>query len=137
MINAAITSTWTHHHLIYLNQRILRYDPDMILFMDGFNDFFKSEPDHDQFATYSYGMPSRVIMGEPTLYSLAYANASQPLAARRAALRALDLARAENDESLVGVLEGQLSDVPPARRSVSALLAPRPSKSPSATSLPR
>jgi len=75
VINAAITSTWTHHNLIYLNQRILRYDPDMVLSLDGFNDFFKFEPGHDQFATYAYGMPSRVIMGKPTWYALAYANA--------------------------------------------------------------
>ncbi len=75
VINAAITSTWTHHHLIYLNQRILRYDPDMILFMDGLNDFFKFGTGHDQFGSYSYGMPSRLIMGEPTLKALAYANA--------------------------------------------------------------
>lgn len=75
VINAAVTSTWTHHHLIYLNQRILRYDPDMILFLDGFNDFFKYDRGHDQFASYSYGLPSRVIMGDPTFFALAYGNA--------------------------------------------------------------
>src|SRR5688500_4388523 len=74
VINAAITSTWTHHHLIYLNQRILRYDPDMVLFMDGFNDFFKFESGHDQFASYSYNLPSRRIMGEPTFGALLHAN---------------------------------------------------------------
>lgn len=74
VINAAITSTWTHHHLIYLNQRILRYEPDMILFLDGFNDFFFFDPGHDQFESYSYSLPSRVIMGEPTFQSLVYAN---------------------------------------------------------------
>ena len=74
VINAAITSTWTHHHLIYLNQRILEYDPDMVLFMDGFNDFFFTYPSHDQFADYSYNLPSRVILGDPTVYALAYAN---------------------------------------------------------------
>jgi lysophospholipase L1-like esterase len=75
VINAAVTSTWTHHHLIYLNQHILKYDPDLVLFLDGFNDFYQFEPWHDQFASYAYGMPSRVILGEPTLYGLAYANA--------------------------------------------------------------
>jgi lysophospholipase L1-like esterase len=74
VINAAVTSTWTHHHLIYLNQRLLGYDPDMVLFLDGFNDFFFANRDHDQFASYSYGLPSRVIMGDPSLYALAYAN---------------------------------------------------------------
>jgi lysophospholipase L1-like esterase len=74
VINAAITSTWTHHHLIYLNQRILKYQPDMILFLDGFNDFFKFERNHDQFASYSYNLQSKVILGEPTFKSLFAAN---------------------------------------------------------------
>jgi lysophospholipase L1-like esterase len=74
VINAAITSTWTHHHLIYLNQRILSYDPDMVLFLDGFNDFCRVEPNHVQFASYSYGQPAQVIMGEPTIRSLIYQN---------------------------------------------------------------
>lgn len=74
VINAAITSTWTHHHLIYLNQRILRYDPDMVMFLDGFNDFFRFDPGHDQFGSYSYSLQSRVIMGDPTIKSLLAAN---------------------------------------------------------------
>ena len=74
VINAAITSTWTHHHLIYLNQRILKYDPDMVLFLDGFNDFFKFEPRHDQFASYSYNLPALHIMGDPTFSALLHAN---------------------------------------------------------------
>jgi hypothetical protein len=72
VINAAITSTWTHHNFIYLNQTILRYDPDLVLFLDGFNDFFHTEPGHDQFASYYYNMPGRVILGDPSLYALAY-----------------------------------------------------------------
>jgi lysophospholipase L1-like esterase len=73
VINAAITSTWTHHHLIYLNQTILNYQPDMVLFMDGFNDFFFFEKDHDQFASFSYNTPAERIMGDPTVGSLFYA----------------------------------------------------------------
>jgi lysophospholipase L1-like esterase len=74
VINAAITSTWTHHDLIYLNQTILRYQPDMVLFLDGFNDFYFYDEGHDQFESYTYDLPSRIILGEPTLYSLGYAN---------------------------------------------------------------
>jgi lysophospholipase L1-like esterase len=72
VINAAISSDWTHHELIYLNQAILSYEPDMILFLDGFNDFFFWDQDHDQFASYAYTEHSRVIMGPPTVYSLVY-----------------------------------------------------------------
>jgi lysophospholipase L1-like esterase len=74
VINAGIVSTWMHHHLIYLNQTILAYDPDMVLFLDGFNDFFHYRPGHDQFASYSYQERSRIIMGKPTVYSLLYTN---------------------------------------------------------------
>jgi len=74
VINAAITSTWTHHSLIYLYQTVLNYQPDMVLFLDGFNDFYHTEPDHDQFASYGYSLTSQVIEGAPTLYSLAAMN---------------------------------------------------------------
>jgi hypothetical protein len=74
VITAAITSDWTHHHLIYLNQTILNFNPDMVLFLDGFNDFFFYDRGHDQFASYAYQERSRVIMGDPTLYSLVFMN---------------------------------------------------------------
>ncbi|HUK21868.1 MAG TPA: SGNH/GDSL hydrolase family protein [Gemmatimonadales bacterium] len=75
VINAAITSTWTHHHLIYLNQTILQYHPDMVLFLDGYNDFYFHDEGHDQFESYPYQSQSALIMGEPTLYSLLYMDA--------------------------------------------------------------
>jgi lysophospholipase L1-like esterase len=74
VINAAIPSVWTHHHLIYLNQTILGYEPDLILFLDGLNDHFHFDRNHDQFASYAYSEQSRVIMGPPTLTSLATMN---------------------------------------------------------------
>lgn len=74
VINAAITSTWTHHHLIYLNQKIFRYQPDMIVFLDGYNDFLFVDPAHDQFAAYAYGEQSSRIMGPPTVSSLVFQN---------------------------------------------------------------
>ena len=74
VINAAVTSTWTHHAFIYMNQSILKYDPDMMLFLQGFNDFFRVERGFDQWTSYAYAQPARVIMGEPSLGALAYAN---------------------------------------------------------------
>lgn len=74
VINAGIPSVWTHHNLIYLNQTILGYDPDLILFLDGFNDHFFYGRFHDQFASYAVGRPADVIMGTPTLRSLVQAN---------------------------------------------------------------
>ena len=74
VINAAITSTWTHHSLIYLYQSILRYEPDMVLFLDGYNDFFFTDRDHDQFSSYAYTRNSEIMLGEPTLRSLVSTN---------------------------------------------------------------
>ena len=74
VINAAIPSIWTHHHLIYLNQAILKYSPDMVVLLDGYNDFYFYGRDHDQFFSYAYQEHSRTIMGDPTLGSLFYVN---------------------------------------------------------------
>lgn len=74
VINAAIPSVWMHHHLIYLNQTILGFDPDMVLFLDGFNDWYFIDPDHDQFDSYRYQNNAVTIMGPPTVGSLAYMN---------------------------------------------------------------
>lgn len=75
VINAAIPSIWTHHHLIYLNQTILPYDPDLVIFLDGLNDHFYYNRSHDQFADYAYTEASHVIMGPPTGWALVRMNA--------------------------------------------------------------
>jgi lysophospholipase L1-like esterase len=75
VINAAITSTWTHHHLIYLNQRILKFQPDMVLFLDGYNDEYFFDPSHDQFRDFLYTTQASTIMGPPTVGALVQANA--------------------------------------------------------------
>lgn len=67
VVNAAITSFQSHHHLIYLNQAILEYDPDLIVFLDGFNDYYPIQPGFDQFRDYAYQQRAAVFMGEPTL----------------------------------------------------------------------
>jgi hypothetical protein len=74
VINAAIPSTWTHHSFIYLSQTILHYDPDLVLFLDGFNDFYQCDAGHDQFLSYTYGERASTIMGPPTFGALVQAN---------------------------------------------------------------
>ncbi|MGQ0554973.1 MAG: hypothetical protein ACT4PN_03380 [Nitrospiraceae bacterium] len=66
VINAAITSHFSHHHLIYLNQTILKYDPDMVVFIDGFNDYYPYTKNFDQFADYAYAERAHLFMMEPT-----------------------------------------------------------------------
>ncbi len=46
-----------------------------MLFLDGFNDFYFFNRNHDQFADYTYTLQSKTVMGEPTLHALLYANA--------------------------------------------------------------
>jgi hypothetical protein len=75
VINAGIPSIWTHHHLINLNQAILSYEPDLVLFLDGWNDHFFYLRDHDQFASYIQTEQASRIMGTPTLSSLVRMNA--------------------------------------------------------------
>jgi hypothetical protein len=67
VINAAITSQMSHHHLIYLNQTILKYHPDMIVFIDGFNDYYPYEKGFDQFRDYAYQERAHRFMQEPTI----------------------------------------------------------------------
>ena len=67
VINAAITSHQSHHHLIYLNQTILKYHPDMVIFIDGFNDYYKYEKGFDQFRDYAYQERVHQYMSEPTV----------------------------------------------------------------------
>jgi hypothetical protein len=67
VINAAITSHFSHHHLIYLNQTVLKYHPDMVIFIDGFNDYYPSSKDFDQFRDYPYRKWSHLYLDEPTM----------------------------------------------------------------------
>lgn len=66
VINAAITSHQSHHHLIYLNQTILKYHPDMVIFIDGFNDYYPYQEGFDQFRDYAYQERAHLFMAEPT-----------------------------------------------------------------------
>lgn len=103
VINAGIPSIWTHHHLIYLNQQILSYEPDMILFLDGFNDHFFYSRGHDQFASYLQTEQASVIMGEPTVSSLIRMNGWWWF--RRSAFVHLGARAARNVKALLGSRE--------------------------------
>jgi len=72
VINAAITSFQSHHHLIYLNQKILDYDPDLVLFLDGFNDYYEWRPGFDQFRDYAYQERAHAFLSEPSVSAWAH-----------------------------------------------------------------
>ena len=67
VINAGIPSHSSHHHLIYLNQTILKYHPDMIIFLDGTNDYYPWQKGYDQFRDYPYREWSHLYLDEPSL----------------------------------------------------------------------
>ena len=71
VINAAIMSHYSHHHLIYLNQTILKYQPDMVIFLDGYNDYFPYKEGFDQFRDYPYRSWSHLFLDAPTWKGLA------------------------------------------------------------------
>lgn len=66
VINAAIPSHSSHHHLIYLNQTVLKYKPDMVVFIDGYNDYYPWERGYDQFRDYPYRQWSHLYLDEPS-----------------------------------------------------------------------
>jgi GDSL-like Lipase/Acylhydrolase family len=49
VINAAVSGYSTHHHLIYLNQELFDYSPDMVIFLDGHNDHYILDKHRGQF----------------------------------------------------------------------------------------
>ena len=51
IINAAVSGYHTHHHLLYLNEVLWEYEPDLVIFLDGHNDFYFTKPRNDWRAT--------------------------------------------------------------------------------------
>jgi lysophospholipase L1-like esterase len=65
VINAAVPGYWTHHHLIYLNQELLAYQPDMVIFLDGHNDHYTLDGTRKRLQT-SYEADHIQEMNHPT-----------------------------------------------------------------------
>ncbi|MEW6102354.1 MAG: hypothetical protein AB1630_00820 [bacterium] len=53
VINAAVTGYQTFQHLIYFNECLYEYSPDMVIFFDGHNDFYNTKK-LNHFQDYSY-----------------------------------------------------------------------------------
>jgi hypothetical protein len=54
VINAAVTGYQVFQHTSYLLAELLDYDPDAVVFFDGANDHYVTEPYYDQYAAYPY-----------------------------------------------------------------------------------
>ena len=53
VINAGVSAYHTFHHLVYLNSDLLQYHPDVVINLDGHNDFYAQEI-HDRWNEYAY-----------------------------------------------------------------------------------
>ncbi len=53
VINAGVSAYHTFHHLIYLNSALLAYQPDVVVNLDGHNDFY-AETLEDRWNQYAY-----------------------------------------------------------------------------------
>ena len=54
IINAAVSGYQVFQHTQYLLSELLDYDPDLVIFFDGYNDHFVSNPDYDPYRDYHY-----------------------------------------------------------------------------------
>jgi len=64
VINAAVPGYWTHHHLLNFIVRLRAMAPDMIICMDGFNDYFNYVPGFQQY----YSNPFRHDWSDPVVH---------------------------------------------------------------------
>jgi hypothetical protein len=64
VINAAVVGYRVHIHWIYLNQVLLGYDPDVVVFFDGHNDHYHASDAFDQF---DYDNLDLDALNEPSL----------------------------------------------------------------------
>jgi lysophospholipase L1-like esterase len=46
VVNAGVTAYQTFHHVLYFYETLYEYQPDMLLFLDGHNDFYDIDPDN-------------------------------------------------------------------------------------------
>jgi hypothetical protein len=54
IINAGVTAYETFQHLVYANETLIDYDPDLFIFVDGFNDWFRADPTYNAWKNYWY-----------------------------------------------------------------------------------
>ena len=73
VINAGVIAYQTFQHLLYLNERLLDYKPDLVVFLDGHNDFYIAKEDYNHWLSYGYSSRQMVhLVNEPTLFVSTY-----------------------------------------------------------------
>lgn len=59
VVNAGVTAYQTFHHVLYFYETLYEYEPDLLLFLDGHNDFYNVDP-ANPIKAYSYSASSMV-----------------------------------------------------------------------------
>ena len=54
IVNAGVTAYQTFQHLVYLNESLYQYEPDLVLFLDGHNDYYISRLNVNPWMDYVY-----------------------------------------------------------------------------------
>lgn len=60
VVNCGVTAYHTFQHLVYLNESLLKYAPDIVVNLDGHNDFYAIDPNVEQWSQYGYGSTSLI-----------------------------------------------------------------------------
>lgn len=62
VVNTAVIAYHTFQQLVYLNERLLSYAPDIVINVEGHNDFYIADPDYEPWRMYPYS--SAALMEE-------------------------------------------------------------------------
>jgi hypothetical protein len=62
VMNAGVSAYHTFQHLVYLNEDLLMYVPDLVINFDGHNDFYGSNPKYSHWRDYDYSSAMLVEM---------------------------------------------------------------------------
>jgi hypothetical protein len=54
VINAGVTAYETFQHLVYANETLVDYQPDLLIYFDGWNDWFRADPSYTPWKDYWY-----------------------------------------------------------------------------------
>lgn len=54
IVNAAVTGYHTFQHLIYTNETLYQYEPDLVVFLEGHNDYYRFQAGHNPWMDYPY-----------------------------------------------------------------------------------
>lgn len=61
VINAGVISYQSFQHLFYIMEKIYQYSPDFIVCLDGYNDFFIADPDHNHLLDFQGMLEADVV----------------------------------------------------------------------------